>query len=92
MSSKSENKHIILDTSEQQLNWSYCHTQDSDTEDNSNTNGSASEQSVFSASDSENSDIAIAWPEKKKKRMVEESSRLLERRWRRIDVFYVLRI
>ena len=33
LSSKSENKHIMLDTSEQELNSSYCGTQDSDRED-----------------------------------------------------------
>ena len=37
-SSKSENKHIMLDTSEQDLNSSYRDTQESDTEDDSSTN------------------------------------------------------
>ena len=41
-SSKSENKHIMLDNSEQDLDSSYCDTQNSDTEDASSTNGSAS--------------------------------------------------
>ena len=36
-SSKSENKHIILDTSEQDLSSSYRDTQDSDTEEDSST-------------------------------------------------------
>ena len=70
-SSKSGNKHIILDTSEQDLSSSYCDTQDSDTEDDSSTNGSGSDQNLFismSESDSENGDIAIARPKKKKKR------------------------
>ena len=69
-SSKSENKHIILDTSEQDLSSSYHDTQDSNTEDDSSTGGSASDQNLFismSESDWENSDIAIARPKKKKK-------------------------
>ena len=37
------------------------------------TNGSASEQNFFSESDSENSDTATVWPEKKNKTIVEES-------------------
>ena len=37
------------------------------------TNGSASEQKFFSESDSENSDTATVWPEKKNKTIVEES-------------------
>ena len=75
-SSKSENKHIILDTSEQDLSSSYRDTQDSDREDDSSTNGSASDQNLFisiSESDSENSDIAIVGPKKKKKKIEEES-------------------
>ena len=43
-SSKSENKHIMLDSSKQDLSSSYRGTQDSDTEDDSSTNGSASEK------------------------------------------------
>ena len=39
-----ENKHIMLDTSEQDLSSSYRDAQDSDAEDDSSTNGSASEQ------------------------------------------------
>ena len=65
-SSKSENKPIVLDNSEQDLDSSYRETQDSDAEDTSSTNGSASEQNVFislSESDSENSDIVTARPE-----------------------------
>ena len=76
-SSKSENKHIMLDTSEQDLDSSYCNTQDSDTEDDSNTNGSASEQNLYISrgeSDSENSDIAIARPEKKKKKIKDKKA------------------
>lgn len=46
-SSKSENKYIMLDTSEQDLNPSYCKIQDTETVDNSNTNGSASKQNLF---------------------------------------------
>ena len=68
-SSKSENKPIVLDNSEQDLGSSYRDTQDSDTEEASSTNGRASEQNLFifrSESDSKNSDIAIARPEKKK--------------------------
>ena len=75
-SSKSENKHIILDTSEQDLSSSYRDTQDSDREDDSSTNGSASDQNLFisiSESDSENSDIAIARPKIKKKKIDDES-------------------
>ena len=75
-SSKSENKHIILDTSEQDLSSSYRDTQYSDTEDDSSTNGNASDQNLFismSEWDSENSDIAIARPKKKKKKIEEES-------------------
>ena len=71
-SSKSENKHIILETSEQDLSSSYRDTQDSDTEDDSSTDGSASDQNLFismSKSDSENSDIARARPKKKKKKI-----------------------
>ena len=71
-SSKSENKHIILDTSEQDLSSSYRDTQDNDTEEDSSTNGSGSVQNLFisiSESDSENSDIAIARPKKKKKKI-----------------------
>ena len=68
-SSKSENKRIMLDNSERDLDSSYRNTQGSDAEDDSSTNGSACEQNLFisrSESDSENSDIAIARPEKKK--------------------------
>ena len=58
----------MLDNSEQDLYWSYRDTQDNDTEDDdSSTNGSASEQNLFISwgeSDSENSDIVIAMPEK----------------------------
>ena len=75
-SSKSENKHIMLDTSEQDLSSSYRDTQDSDTEDDSSTNESASDQNLFismSESDSEKSDIAMAKPKKKKKKIGEES-------------------
>ena len=46
-------------------------TQDSDMENDSSTNGSASQQNLFismSESDSENSDIAIARPKRKRKR------------------------
>ena len=67
----------MLDTSEQDLNSSYRDTQDSDTEDNSSTSGSANEQNLFISwcdSDSENSDITIARPEKKKRKIEEESS------------------
>ena len=46
-SSKSENKHIMLDSSEQDLSSSYRGTQDSDTEDDSSTNGSASEKKLI---------------------------------------------
>ena len=56
----------MLDNSEQDLDSSYRETQDSDAEDTSSTNGSASEQNLFiflSESDSENSDIATARPE-----------------------------
>ena len=42
-SSNSENKHIMLDTSERDLSSNYCDTQDSDTEDDSRTDGSANE-------------------------------------------------
>ena len=75
-SSKSENKPIVLDNSEQDLDSSYRDTQDSDTEDASSTNASASDQSLFislSESDSENSDIDIARSEKKKEKIEEES-------------------
>ena len=57
------NKHIMLDISEQDLNSRYRETQDSETEDQSRTNGSASEQNLFvsfnlfSESESENSGI-----------------------------------
>ena len=58
----------MLDNSEQDLYWSYRDTQDNDTEDDdSSTNGSASEQNLFISwgeSGSENSDIVIAMPEK----------------------------
>lgn len=37
----------MLDTSEQDLNPSYCKIQDTETVDNSNTNGSASKQNLF---------------------------------------------
>ena len=56
----------MLDNSEQDLDSSCRETQDSDAEDTSSTNGSASEQNLFislSESDSENSDIATARPE-----------------------------
>ena len=46
----------MLDNSDQDLSSSYRDTQDSDTEDDSSTNGSASEQKLFismSESDSE---------------------------------------
>ena len=46
-SSKSENKPIVLDNSEQDLDSSYRDTQDSDTEEASSTNGRASEQNLF---------------------------------------------
>ena len=71
---KSANKHIILDIPEQGLNSSYRDTQD--TEDDSSTNGSAIDQSLFismSKSDSENSGNSIAIPKKKKKKIEEES-------------------
>ena len=71
---KSANKHIILDIPEQGLNSSYRDTQD--TEDDSSTNGSAIDQSLFismSKSDSENSGNSIAIPRKKKKKIEEES-------------------
>ena len=42
-----ENKHIMLDTSEQDLSSSYRDAQGSDTEEESSTNGSASEQNLF---------------------------------------------
>ena len=53
----------MLDISEQDLNSRYRETQDSETEDQSRTNGSASEQNLFvsfnlfSESESENSGI-----------------------------------
>ena len=75
-SSKSENRHIILNTSEQDLSSSYCDTQDSNTEDDSSTGRSTGDQNLFismSESDWENSDIAIARPKKKKKKREEES-------------------
>ena len=75
-SSKSENKHIMLATSEQDLNSNYRDTEVRDIEDDSSTNGSAGEQNLFisrSESDLENSDIAIARPEKKKKNIEDES-------------------
>ena len=68
-SAKSENKHIILDTSEQALSSSYCNNQDSNTEDHSSTNRNTSDQNLFismTESDSENSEIDIARLKKKK--------------------------
>ena len=44
---KYENKHIMLDTSEEDLSSSYRDTQNNDTEDDSSTNGSASKQNLF---------------------------------------------
>ena len=55
-SSKSENKHIMLDTSDQDLSSSYRDTQDSDIEDDSSTNGSASEQKLFISTDESDSE------------------------------------
>ena len=58
------------------LSSSYRDTQDSDTEDDSSINESASDQNLFismSESDSEKSDIAMAKPKKKKKKIEEES-------------------
>ena len=68
-SAKSENKHIIIDTSEQALSSSYFNNQDSNTEDHSSTNRNTSDQNLFifmTESDSENSDIDIARLKKKK--------------------------
>ena len=56
-SSKSENKHIMLGTSEQDLNSSYRDTQDSEIEDDSSTSRNTSELNVLiskSELDSEN--------------------------------------
>ena len=65
----------MLDTSEKDLSPSYRDTQDTDTEHDSSTNGSASDQNLLisiSESDLENSDIAIARPKMKKKKIEEE--------------------
>ena len=68
-----------MKTYAQDLSSSYRDTQGSDTKDDSSTtdqNGSASDQNVFismSESDSENIDIAIERPKKKKKTIEEES-------------------
>ena len=73
---ESTNKHIILDTPEQDFSSSYRDTHDSNTEDDSSTNGSAIDQNLFISmgkSDSENSDNAIGIPKKKKKKREEES-------------------
>ena len=72
----------MLDTSEQDLRPSYRDTQDTDTKDDSSTNGKASDQNLFiciSESDSENSDIAIARPKMKTKNIEEESGSKSER-------------
>ena len=80
-SSKSENKHIILDTSEQDLSSSYRDTQDSDTEEDSSTNGCASDQNLFisiSESDSENSDIIV---EKANETVLDFSKEIIKILW-----------
>ena len=80
-SSKSENKHIIIDTSEQDLSSSYHDTQDSDTEEDSSTNGCASDQNLFisiSESDSENSDIIV---EKANETVLDFSKEIIKILW-----------